>query len=72
MVSEVKFEFTVEGLYITGSDICRLEWAVATISDASQLATFVGKLRFFEYLHGFDDIAREVKYYHELLLSFSQ
>lgn len=69
MVNE-KLELSAYGAYWIGFVLERLEWAIATIQDASQLAPFVGLLRGCERVHSFEDIGREAAYLHDKLSGY--
>lgn len=67
-----KFVFNALGVYGIGYNLERLEWAIATVDDAAQLAPFFERLRWYEQVESFEDIGREAKYYHNLLSSYGQ
>ena len=67
-----RWELNALGVYDIGYKLQRLEWAIATIQNAAQLAPFFGVLRYYEQIHSFEDIGKEAKYYHDTLSSYGQ
>lgn len=60
-MADGKKVFTAFGLYGLGYDLERLEWAISTVHDPTELASFFASLRWYEEVQSFDDIGREAK-----------
>lgn len=66
-----KLHLTAFGVYMIGYNLERLEWAIATINDAAQLAPHLGALRHYEQIRFFEEIGLEAKYFHDLLSGYA-
>lgn len=66
-MADEKYQFTALGLYLCGDDLERLEWAIASIENPTQLASFVEPLRRYEQIPPFEDVGRGAKLYHDML-----
>jgi len=71
-MAEEKFVLNAVGAYGIGYNLERLEWAIATIDDAAQLAPFFERLRWYEQVRSFEEIGQEAKYHHNFLSSYGQ
>ena len=65
-----KIEFTALGVYGIGYNLDRLEWAITTIESPTELAPFLGNLRWYEQVRSFEDIGWEAKGFHDKLSSY--
>lgn len=66
-MAERKFRLNALGVYLLGYDLERLEWAIATVNDCIELASYFGNLRGYEEVDSFEDIGREAKSFHDTL-----
>lgn len=67
-----KLVFNAIGVYGLGWNLDRLEWAVATIQNAAQLAPFLEVFRWYEQVKSFEDIGREAKLLHDKISSYRE
>lgn len=70
MVNEGKMVFNALGVYGIGYNLERLEWAIATVHNAAELAPFFAALRWYEQVQSFEDIGREAKDLHNELSGY--
>ena len=68
-MADESLKFTPYGIYICGYNLEKLEWAIATIKNPTQLALFLEPFRKYEQVRSFEDIGREAKVYHNTLLN---
>jgi hypothetical protein len=71
-MTDAKYDFSALGAYSCGYSLERLEWAIATVEEPTELAQFFGKLRFCERIRSFEDIGSEAKYYHDMLSNYTK
>jgi len=71
-MADKKYSFTALGVYGLGYDLERLEWAIDTIRNPTQLAQFFGVLRIYEQVDSFEDIGREARGYHNMLSDYTE
>ena len=69
MANDTKYTFRALGIFLLGYSLERLEWALATVTNSMQLATYVEPFRMYEEVKSFGDIGIAAKYYHDLLSS---
>lgn len=66
-MADDKLQFSAFGVFNLGCNLIRLEWAINTISNPSQIAPFFEKLRICEQVQSFEDIGLEAKHWHDKL-----
>jgi hypothetical protein len=71
-MADEKWYLTAFGAYMLGYNLERLEWAIATVDDCPELASFFGDLRIYEGINPFEDIGREAKDFHNLVSSLKK
>lgn len=71
-MTDEKYQFKALGIYLAGYNLERLEWAIATINNPTELATFIGQFRMYEQVYSFEDIGLEAKNYHNLLSNYGE
>ena len=59
-MTDEKYQFKVLGIYLAGYNLERLEWAIATIQNPIELATYIEKFRVYERILSFEDIGLDV------------
>jgi hypothetical protein len=69
-MSEGKFQFSALGVFFLGNNLDRLEWAIQSITDPLQLASFIEPLRICEQARLFEDIGAEAKNWHNFLSDY--
>jgi hypothetical protein len=69
-MADNKLELNALGIYFVGYSLERLEWAIATISNAAKLAPYFALLRGYEKVRFLEDIGVEAKYYDDKLSSY--
>jgi hypothetical protein len=67
-----KQKFTPYGVYRCGYNLDRLEWAIATIENPTELARFLEPFRIYEQVYPFEDIGREAKLSHDMLSNYGE
>ena len=70
-MADRKIHLSALGAYLLGYQLERLEWAIATIDDCTELASFFGDLRVCEEIHPFEEVGREAKSFHDTLSSLA-
>lgn len=71
-MADEKYWFTALGLYMCGDDLERLEWALATVENPTELAVFIEPLRRYEQVAPFEDVGREAKSHHDMLSNYPE
>ena len=66
-MSDGKYIFNSSGVYLLRYAVERLEWAIVTVNNPTQLASFFDEFRLYEDVMSFEDIGREAESYHDML-----